>query len=309
MNPERASSISKISGGTVEQKREAEKNFTDKFSSEQSLPDYYEREKTDEEKELIQSIVGKLNAFLLQYGATPLNISHDNIQLLDRDRMNEIDKARFDKKHGFYKQSTQKVGLVVSQDTTRIQFAVALIHELIHFVSFNGIKSDVSQGFSRHRVGLSVDGGDHFTSDYFEELNEALTEELMIRFYPVLKDIPSLESDYANVLNMREKFSDPNISSVKIEEKPDHFEVQLKNFVYKDVRQALNKLVDIIYEKNSARFSTREDAFSMFAKAAMTGEIRELAQTIESTLGAGSLKKIAISLTKFMSGLKTESNP
>ena len=71
------------------------------------------------------------------------------------------------------------------------------------------------------------------------------------------------------------------------------FESTVASYGYYKERVKLNKLIDDIYENNKEKFASREDIFIIFAKAALTGRLLEVAHLIDSTFGKGSFSTIA----------------
>ena len=135
---------------------------------------------------------------------------------------------------------------------------------------------------------------------YFDWVNEAITEELTKRFFSRLKDIPLLSEEYNKVISTREKHDAPDLSAIHVEEigTPEDplFSATIKEYSYPILRYNFNKLIDDIYEKRKSKFNSREEVFNVFAKAAISGDVRELAKLTETTLGHGSFKRMAQSI-------------
>jgi hypothetical protein len=208
----------------------------------------------------------------------------------------------------FYEQNDQDITVFGWTIKSPLHFADVVVHELVHFLAFNTVQ--VAEGyennFASHRTGLSVQQKTIPTQKnklYFHDIDEAVTEELVKRFYPQLQDISLLENEYKNVMRAREKYSNPDVSSVRIKEieieQVPLLEITMKDFAYLETRKKFNNLIRTIYEKRKNDFSSEEDIFKIFARAAMTGEVKDLATLVESTLGTGTFKKIAQSLDEF----------
>ncbi|OHA87010.1 MAG: hypothetical protein A3A96_03685 [Candidatus Zambryskibacteria bacterium RIFCSPLOWO2_01_FULL_39_39] len=286
------------------------KKLEEKFLAERRYEDS-EREKTNEEKEIIGAIIEKLNVFLSQYGAKPLDIRETHVHILDKSKMSDDLIRHLEggdvNTSAFYEQDKQIVVVLGWTIKSPLQFAQVISHELIHFLAFNAVQIDekYNDGFVSHRTGLAVRQKNVATpstrSTYFNDIDEAVTEELTKRFYPQLQDIPPLENEYKNILKAREKFSNPDVAAIRVKEieagQIPSLEITMKDFAYAEVRKKFNELIDKIYEKKKDSFSSREEVFNIFARAAMTGEVKELATLVESTSGTGTFKKIAQSLS------------
>jgi len=306
MNSERLSAIHKVSGGTKEQQEKIANGFVDEFLTIKSYKDE-EREKTPEEKEIIESIVTELNTFLSQYGARPLELKDTHIHILDRSKMSQeaVDylEMRFPTASGYYQKETQDIIVLGWKIISPLELAKVITHELIHFLGYNSVIIDEENkdGFKSHRTGLAVQPKNAEIPltgmKYFNEINEAVTEELVRRFYARLRNISLLTEEYDKVMNVREKYSVPDIAAIRIQRvdtpQGPATEATLKEHAYPKFREKLNLLIREIYEKRKSDFASDEDVFAIFVKAAMTGEVKELATLIDSTLGVGTFKKIA----------------
>jgi hypothetical protein len=302
MNLERTSSIHKVTGGTQEQREKIQRDFEDKFSKQ----NWYvgsERDKTPEEKELIEIIINKLKEFLTEYGVLLLDLKEDHVHMIDKSKMS-LETLEYVEKHFkdsnkvayFHKKPQQEVIILDWQIKSPLELANTLVHEFIHFLSFNSVKvkDENTDDFIEHRTGLTVESSKGEKAVYFKEINEAITEELTERFMSNLKEIYFLAQEYEQVIEAREKLSNPYISSVFSKENKAEYISS-----YEKPRKNLNALIKQIYERRKDEFVSEEEVFKVFVKAAMTGEVKELAFLIETTLGSGMFKKIAQSLIQF----------
>ncbi len=257
-----------------------------------------EREKTLEEKEIIEAVIKKLNVFLSQYGAKPLDIKETHVHVLDKSKMSDSDVEFIEKTfHGtmaFFERRGQEVIVSGWKINGNLEFANAIVHELIHFLSYNSVIVDdaARSGFAPHRLGLLAQSARLENNPiYFRELNEAVTEELTIQFFQYLKEVPVLAEECKIIEEAIEKYSDSDISAVRGE--------KIYSYAYLKERIRLNNLIKILYEKRKSDFSSEGEVFNVFARAAMTGEVKELATLVETTLGTGTFKKLANSLADF----------
>lgn len=306
MSMERFSSIHKVSGGNEEQQQETLKTYEEEFSTIKLFTDT-EREKTPEEVEIIDGVIRELNDFLSTYGVKPLTLTANHTHIFSESKMSEETKEYIKNKYpnvgGYYKQNRQHVVLHEWGSLTPLHFAGQLAHELIHFLSYNSVI--IKEGDEKpkiHRIGLAVQPSTENTPQiglkYFDQLNEAVTEELVIRFYPRLRNIALLTDEYNELIETKEDQSIEDLAAMRVDEfkTPDggtEYEAYLRRHAYPKLRKSLNKIISSIYEKQKDNFNSQEEIFTVFAKAAMTGEVKELATLIDSTLGSGTFKKIA----------------
>ena len=305
-NYERLSSVNKVEGGTEEEQKKVSDNLDEEFLTEK-LYKNEEREKTPEEKEIINAVITELNDFLSKYDAKPLNLKDTHIHILDKSKMSEKSIDYFEKycqtSSGYYQQENQDVIVLGWKIISPLELARVISHELIHFLSFNSVVIDKKNkdGFTLHRVGLAVQPQHEEIQPsgpkYFNEINEAVTEELVKRFYDRLKNIPLLTEEYEDLIKTREKYSVPDLAAISMEEvdTPDGivYKANIKKYAYPKLRKNLNAFIKDIYEKRQNDFDSEEEIFEIFVKAAMTGDVKELATLVDSTLGSGTFKKIA----------------
>jgi hypothetical protein len=74
-----------------------------------------------------------------------------------------------------------------------------------------------------------------------------------------------------------------------IKEEPD---VLCQEMVYPQERKIFNILLDKLYQKNTDRFSNREEVFAIFTKAKLTGNILPLGRLVDETFGRGTLRRL-----------------
>lgn len=306
MGLERFSSIHKVSGGNEDRQKETLKNYEEEFATIKHFTDA-EKEKTPEEVEIINGVIRELNNFLGIYGVQPPILTTDHVHILSESKMSgetkEFIKDKYPNVGGYYKQDRQHVVLHEWSSLTPLHFAGQLAHELIHFLSYNSaIIKDGDKKPRIHRIGLAVQPSSEDTPQiglkYFDQLNEAVTQELVIRFYPHLKNIPLLTDEYNELILTREANSIEDLAAMRVDEfeTPDgstEYEAHLKGHAYPKLRKSLHGIIQNIYEQRKSDFGSEEEIFTIFAKATMTGQVKELATLIDSTLGAGTFKKIA----------------
>jgi len=102
---------------------------------------------------------------------------------------------------------------------------------------------------------------------YFEGLNEAIIEELTIRFG---------QGNFELIPELQRELIDKN------------------TYGYSEERKKLKEIIEKIYETNKdlEHFNSSEDVFYIFAKAVMSGKTLKIARLIEKTYGKGSFRKL-----------------
>lgn len=144
------------------------------------------------------------------------------------------------------------------------------------------------------------------TSVYFDKLNEAITEELTRRFI-ISQKYSLLENDSEELHEIRTRFRDkPNDDNdgrtmlgnetyqARVVSRSEQGQAQINyaQFTYYPERQLLFKLVKQIYEANESKFRDEEEVFQIFAKAAFTGHMLEIAHLVEDTFGKGKFREL-----------------
>lgn len=305
-NP-RQSSIHTFSGGSEKQREIAKARLEKIFAAIPDKESIHEREKTPEEIEIIEAVIAKMNMFLSVYGAQPLAIKPRHIHILDERKLDEKElellKKRHPKSKGFYRPATQDVWLLTPANKSPLTFAGVVAHELVHFIGFNSMIIDSSGRVRDHRIGLAVEntknnrGPEETGLSLFNETNEATTEGLVKRFFPLLGDIPALREEYSELEKLHHTHEDSDdIAYLKVtnegtEEHP-MFRAEVETFSYREYREADSKLFKEIQRQHPDEFPSEEDVFNVFARAEMTGNVKEMASLVES-LGRGAFRALA----------------
>lgn len=294
MSQERHSGISRVVGVSPERERELLRSFQERFESQE--PFYAEREKTIEERETFGEIIRRLPDFIRRYGGEPAPVTEDHIHIIDRDLLNSDDRAYIEaqpNENGWYRPQTQKLGVL--RHHSPLQTAIFVTHELFHMNSFASYTERENE-LDERRSGLAM-GSRHQALTWFKKLNEAVIEELTIRFDEEhFSSIPTLQDLCALRAEMREADERAaEISSVVTEQLPDGMwqTTIYENYGYKDERVRLNQILGDLVRMQPDRFPDTEAAFNLFARAALSGKVLELARTIGSIYGPGGFKQLA----------------
>lgn len=260
-----------------------------------------------------------------------LNIKRGHIQHLDPDDLDEEDKKSIvvyaDKETiaGFSAFSQRIKIFEEDYFQDNISYARAVAHELIHFYAFQSKNIFTSDDETKSRAvtrrsGFSMgkfkdvskdslfnpDKTDvDFVDEYFNSVDEAITEELAIRFMREnWKSMPNIKSD----LVARDKEMTESLEQLMFENsKPVSVidEVTGKKYgsgalefstdlsqLYENERMNLRKLIGDIFSKNKDKLNSEEEVFEMMAQVAMNGRVLEFARIFETTYGKGSFRRL-----------------
>ena len=258
-----------------------------------------ERPATIEEAEMIRIINQNMAEFVRQYGGRPLNINIGQVHFIDEKKINKkiSDRLELDRVAGYYSGHDQSVvvGPRVSLSkllTSQLSRAQTLAHELMHFNSFQSVQYDpeLSNKIRYRKCGIAMFNSNN--NIYFGSLDEAVTEELAIRFgKKYFNQIPNVKEEFelterheSAIKDAEEKASE---SSALYTLPPDVGSVGEDGKTYRhgyfEERQALGWYIRIIFERNPEKFQSEEEVFGVFAKAYFTGKTLELARLIEKS--------------------------
>lgn len=261
-----------------------------------------EVKKTAEQKELIAFISQKLPEFVKRYGGDPLVISEDKIHILP-------DKYFSGQARAFYHLTKQNIYIRNVSDRPLIDFAKSLVHEELHWNSFQSIQFGEKEEKMR-RAGFKIVKGQESESAYFKSMNEAVIEELTKRFCneffkqaPVLKE--EVEKLEAVKRHRAEIASQSNIDPAVMDEwlkeaayvapasaEENAEEAIIHRYAYVKERRELNQLIAELYENNKNDFQSEEEVFILFAKAVLNGRLLPVARLVEKTFGKGAFRKL-----------------
>ncbi len=305
----RDSTVVKFIGSNLERNEKMRGLFKKRFESDYFDP--LEREKTGEEKKFLEDVNQRMAEFIKRYGGNPVEMPANLIKFLDWSKLS-ADQAQLLATaygDGFFCLDTQGVAIFSGTSSAypdRMGLANTIDHELIHANSFQSIIVNPNKDFSarQDRVGLSIED-----DRLFKDLNEAITAELNIRFHnEFLKDIEFTAEEFKklgkDIEDIKVHVKDPSkfndIASIHRIPLPDgSSQASIHAFEYGPLRFKLNKIIDKINELNPSLFNDREEIFDIFAKAMITGEVRQLTDLIENTFGRGTFKKLASGLDIF----------
>jgi len=308
--PERTSGIMRVANVPPEKEKEILSDIKTELFDEQTVS-RLEREKTPEEVEIINGILTDMADFIKKYRGTALKITPEHIHVVDRDKLSEGQmQGILGVFGGKYWPDNQLITVHPRSDEGYLKFAKVVTHELIHFYAFQSINFDQKGGQMLSRVeGFSTAVGENKDSEsylngsefYFNDIEEALTEELTKRFdKEYFGSIPALAEEIRKRNNLRSRIKD-KVAAGEIMGCTEKMEKiggesvtrwRAEDYSYQEQRKELWDLIKDVWHKNPKQFKSVEDIFSMFAEAHFTGRRLKVARLIEKTYGKGSFRKL-----------------
>ena len=303
-------SIDKIISGTKEEKKEVEDFFSEKFSDPKIEEiERLELKKSEEQIETINLVNDENNKLLEEYGLKKFDIGPDNIHLLNKEVYEN------------FRDSESAAGclvldqaIVVNQDMSfpRTLFAHRLYHEMIHLKSCQEVHISENKAIIS-KTGIAINPKLKYRAveedKYFVNLDEAITEELTIKFqknvlgnHPCFEKENKLIEEYVEQRKQNGKGTKTDEVSAVLKktfysaDKKEKTKFYPQMASYKKQRIIFNTLVDKLYDKNQDKFEDREEVFDLFAKSIFTGNIvsrGSWGRLVDETFGSGTLQKIA----------------
>ena len=292
------SAIRRVVGLPEIEENELLEKARDIFEKQKKLP--FERKKTERESQIIGDVLSKLPEFLDEYGVKAIKLTPDHIHMVDEGSITSEQKNTYgipDEIGGLYIEELQ--GVVVFSSEDDLKFAERIIHEAIHANSFSSFMHD-KNGYHLRRIGIAMLNSKK-SKRYFHSINEALTEELTKRFDKEYSDKMDSLSSVAKkrkefIASMKSKYPETDWDDMRTanakQEVDGSYVTTLGAYEYSNERKEFLKLVDDIYNKNRDKFSSPEDIFALFVKAAFTGRVIEISKLVESSFGKGSFRKL-----------------
>ena len=311
---QKESGINRVVGYEPNTEEQLLQYFKGKFETNTS--DSKEKEKTHEQQEIIDRINVGMKDFLAQYEVEAIEISPENVHILDNAKFTpaELEKIQeqFGTENGFYSALRQGVAIMKDYDTSKLSFFQTLVHEMLHLQGFYSYQKslpeaaditlkngDQSASMNIRRSGFSV-GTTNGKKLLFHKLNESVITELEIRFekqymtkWPELAEELKARDAYIEQVAIRENVAieevRQTVAGIKDDGSGGHKWV---TYAYHDERQQFNLLVNELYEKNESDFESHEQIFNLFAEATLMGRLLPIARLIEKTFGKGSFRMI-----------------
>jgi len=311
-NFEKKSSIEKVVGGSDAEKVEIKSIFEQRFREQnidktEEIEGLHKREieKTTEEIEMVDLVNNETNKLLAKYDLPEFTIPYKNIHVFSRKDYEEVRGEKSGRAH--FAPVSQSI--FIKRADSNLAFTKGLYHEFLHIKSYQAYEKQMTEEerFNQYRVGLEVYSRDG-KEQYFRNLNEAVTEELVKRFYfnnlKRLKTNPLFQKEIEEVEKIKEIYL--NFAKTKEQEKKamDIIEIsppkrkgfrkirEVYTFSSPEIRGMLNDLLDKLYQKNQDKFKDREQVFDVFAKSMLSGNLLPVGRLVDRTLGKGTFRKI-----------------
>ncbi|MEK7665250.1 MAG: hypothetical protein AAB361_03940 [Patescibacteria group bacterium] len=297
---QRTSGIMRAAGVSREVEKEVLDASKESFDNQKKFS--LESEKTPEEIEIINGILGKLQEFIKKYGGVMPPITPDHIHVCEYDTLPVEQRERIKSIRGRYDEDSQFVAVIRnSESENNLVFASRVAHELMHFCGFQSVTANPEKETWSFRVGglVVAKKKDQKREMYFVDVDEAITEELMKRFDAECFDaIPALAKD----LEDREKWIKKSVKGDKIsyitttttkEESSMYYTtIRAQPYQYKEEREKLWQIINDICEKKPDDFKSEEEVFNVFANTYFTGNLLQTVRLIEDTYGKGFFRKL-----------------
>jgi hypothetical protein len=240
-----------------------------------SLGDTQEREKYEK---LINFLNKKLQTFLVGYGLREAqDFTIEDVVINPNKRFHVFPKVSNNAEAlATYHSSHSKIYIREAPDEESVEeqgdFLGFLSHEMIHGQAFNSITlSEAKDGVvdARPRRGGIINHGSNSSYKSGNWLNEAVTEELNVRFLKSLLQ----DSDTSEDLK-------PFILSY----------LTTTMGVYPDERIVFHFMLKSLQQLDLDRYQDLEDVFKLFSQAALNGKLLLLARSMEKAFGKKSLR-------------------
>jgi hypothetical protein len=253
-----------IQSDSLDEIRENQKKEPSRLFFRHRLPEFVKKELCNADFE------NTIQEFLARYGLeegiqtqledilTPTFLIHFSDPLISKAIKEKRGRERL---KGFHIGGSEEDSVIITKEGLKArkrELIGTIIHEVIHRNSFQSmtVHDDPSSPYSMRRSGMVVYEDDGELSG--EWLNEAVIEELTGEY---MKEF----LNYSGKKSSRQ---------------------------YQSYRDRLNKVIDSIYNKEAAKFNSREDVFLLFSQAVLNGRLLPLARAIEQSEGEGGFKEL-----------------
>jgi hypothetical protein len=226
----------------------------------------------------------------------PFTVAH--LHLVSKRRYSQlIVAAKLDSRRGKGIWIAPTQAIISSVGKQRLERWQILAHELLHAQSFQSMMGASGKSEPR-RVGLSMYCPKRRLK-YFDQFNEALTEELAMRFdrdhFPHIAELAPHIADRAAFRSGTENHPEEIASYRTWRLKGGWWRTEVEEYAYRSERQYLWQIIRQISAATRETTSplNPEDIFQMFVRAAYSGRLLPLARLIRQTLGKGAFRELA----------------
>lgn len=251
----------------------------------------HEREKTPEERQAVALSNAVTDRIRERYGLEPHPIPEENIHFTKI-------PAWWMEHVASFQPLKQSIDVTPMPDNLLYKTRI-MVHEMIHMKSYNAaiVKEggDEDEDPDMYRVGIltkNLKSGGYM----LRAMNEAITERLTRRAMREIEDDPLFAEERAETKRLAEEHPDKvSDDAVVAWEEKGIFgkKVRQDADIYDAVLLAFDQLVNKMHDRLSHEFSSREEVFDLFGKAAMTGRMLVLGRAMKKAFGEDALRKIA----------------
>jgi len=292
-------SLERVVGGTSSQREEALADLKDTYESQDDTElAEIEVEKTAEISRCIHIANEAVTAMLSKYGIEANGVPEKNVHIIKRE---EWDKHMPGAGASF---NLTSQGIRYPEEESSLYFVYHLIHEMIHFNTYQAAQITTDNTLSDYRVGLSVDSRDGKVQQ-LRNINEAVTENLTMEAMSTSVVAEQLQAEIAKTNAVNTEYAEVKMTTVESEFDPETVFSQITGrnddgspqiesfaFTYKKEREALDILTTKIYEKNPEIYDNTDEVYRVFVNGAFTGNLLEIGRLLDYTFGQGTFRKI-----------------
>ncbi len=279
------SNIDRVFSPSEDEQKKVEKVFERTLSLQELVVFQTEREKTPEELEIIKFLDKETNEIAHEFIGAGMEISHKYLHIISEDEFDDNRRRESPEReipNAFYSHKQQAI-IMKNKDLNLANFTKLAAHEMLHMKSYQSYRTNLEKepGKAFHRrTGPSITSRENPNKDFFPDLNEAITEYLVVRM--IRERWPENRNDLPQALK----------------EKTTHFSQQefidqFGDVSYVGEQLSLMEIMDKVIEKNPDEYKTREDVLKIFGNAYFAGHILKLRKIIDQTYGNGSFVEFA----------------
>lgn len=300
-NFEKKHSIERVVGVDKEEKEGVKEVVAEEFEK-QNIGELRKLEvrKTPEQIEIINLVNKGTNELLVKYKLPKFDIPSKNVHLFSKEDYREKRQETGEGPGpGHFSPEYQAVFSEIKE--SKVAFAKHLYHEFVHFKSYQAAQRTLEGELDLYRVGLTVYSRDG-KRRYFRGLNDAITEELVKRFYfEKIKINPIFKEEVDEIEKVREIWlakaktkeeKEDAMDIARLEPKEKESVKGVFTFSFQEQRQMFNNLLDKLYGHNKRDFKDREELFELFVKSMLSGNLLSVGKLVDRTFGKGVFRKI-----------------
>jgi len=275
--------------------REMEKRFLTQYATHETG----EAPKSPEQLRILELADEMTNEVLRHYGKDRFSFPPENVHVIEKDRWTRGENS------GVANSRIQSVSL--RSDDNALVFFTTAFHEMLHLKSYYAVQVPTEKGerpLEDYRLGLHVRSRDA-KKGYFQNLDEAVTEELTKRFASGAFSHQLFKKERDQFARYRPHGEPENdeayaVRREKDADQPPGFPEQGKTkysmwfaeFAFQEERESLWMLCEKMHHADPQEFPDASVAFDLFAKGMLNGNILPLGRAIDRLFGKGTFRRI-----------------